>query len=251
VNYCLCGLLLLGCVANVLGADAEQGALIRPPGIDQKLWERMVQIDARGGRIKDLKADFTQEKFTPLLKKPLISSGRILIKGAAALWTTERPEATVMRIDEKEVKLLYPKQKVLEIYKTDEKLGSLAASPFPRLGILARHFTFERMPARELLKEVDDEAHLALRMHPVDPELRKHVEEVCVLLEAATGFVLRAQTTDSDGDRIVMSFSKIEVNTGLMDRDLEMHVPAGVTVTRPLEGAGGGPASETGVGKSK
>ena len=52
----------------------------------------MLQIDAQGAKITDLKADFAQEKFTPLLKKPLISSGTISIKGSAALWKTVRAE---------------------------------------------------------------------------------------------------------------------------------------------------------------
>ena len=76
------------------------------------------------------------------------------------------------------------------------------------------------------------------------------IHEVTVLLEIATGFVQRAQTIDTDGDRMVLSFSKLQTNTGLKDRDLEMEVPAGVSVTRPLE-AGGASGDETGQGKRK
>src|SRR5689334_1906118 len=84
-----------------------------PQGIDRMLWKQMLEINARGAGIKDLRADFVQEKFTPLLRKPLISAGKILIKGSATLWITEKPEPTVLRIDAKEVRLLYPVQKVL------------------------------------------------------------------------------------------------------------------------------------------
>lgn len=221
----------------------------KPAGVDQKLWDLMVRIDARGGEIRDLKADFTQEKFTPLLKRPLVSTGQILIKGAASLWTTDRPEPTVMRIDDKEVRLLYPKQKVLEIYKTDEKLGALAASPFPRLAVIKRHFTFKRISPKELRADVDETKYVALRMTPTEPELQKHIDEVDVVLEIATGFVSRAQTKDTDGDRMVLTFSNIRINGGLTDRDLAMDVPPGVKVTRPLEGDGGG--SGGGEGKRK
>jgi outer membrane lipoprotein-sorting protein len=84
-------------------------------------------------------------------------------------------------------------------------------------------------------------------MKPSQEELKKHIDEVTVLLEIATGFVQRAQTIDTDGDRMVLTFSKLQTNTGLKDRDLEMEVPAGVSVTRPLESG----ASETGQGKLK
>ena len=221
----------------------------RPAAVDEKLWKVMVQIDAQGAKISDLKADFVQKKFTPLLKKPLVSSGTILIKGPASLWKTVQPSQTVMRIDAKEARLLYPEQKVLEVYAVDQQLGSLAASPFPRLEVIKRHFTFERIAVKELSPDADETAHVALRMRPIEPELRKHVDQVCVLLEISSGLVLRAQTIDADGDRTVMTFSNIRTNTGLKDRDLEMEVPPGVKITHPLEGVGGAPPASREKGK--
>src|SRR4051812_20857259 len=94
-------LILIVCVAGVTRGDSA------PAGVDEKLWNLMLQIDAQGAKITDLKADFTQEKFTPLLKKPLISTGTISIKGSAALWKTVEPSPTVMRIDAKEASLFF------------------------------------------------------------------------------------------------------------------------------------------------
>jgi outer membrane lipoprotein-sorting protein len=125
----------------------------------------------------------------------------------------------------------------MEVYTVDQRLGSLAASPFPRLDLLKRHFTFERVPAKEFDPTADDTKHVALRMQPISPELRKHVDEVRVLLEIASGFVLKAKTTDADGDQVVLSFSNIRANTGVSDRELELAVPPGVKVTHPLEGS--------------
>jgi outer membrane lipoprotein-sorting protein len=238
------GTLLLLCLTVTARAADD-----RPANVDEKLWKLLTEIDARGGQVKDLRADFTQEKFTPLLKKPLVSSGTILIKGTTSLWTTTQPEPTVMRTDEKQIRLLYPRQKVMEVYTVDQRLGSLAASPFPRLDLLKRHFTFERVPAKDLDPSADDTKHVALKMQPISPELRQHVDEVRVLLEIATGFVLKAKTTDADGDQVVLSFSNIRANTGVTDRELELAVPAGVKVTRPLEGASD--ASEAGRGHGR
>jgi outer membrane lipoprotein-sorting protein len=233
----LASVLVLLAGMMVTAAAAVFAADDAPAGVDEKLWKLMLEVDARGASVRDLTADFTQEKHTPLLKKPLVSTGTIRIKGSAALWHTAHPEPTVMRIDDKEVKLLYPKQKVLEIFATDDKMGSLAASPFPRLAVIRKHFTFERVPANELMGAATDESkQLALRMRPIDESLKKHIDEVCVVLDIGTGLVLRAQTIDGDGDRIVLTFSNTKVNTGLTDADLALDVPPGVTVTRPLEG---------------
>lgn len=230
----LVAMILFGALAAVAADEAP------PKGVDEKLWKQMLEVDARGADVRDLSADFVQEKHTPLLKKPLVSSGTIRIKGTAALWQTDKPEPTVMRIDEKEVKLFYPKQKVVEVFALGDRMASLAASPFPRLSVIKQHFSFERMAAKELMGDKADEAkQLALRMRPIEESLKKHIDEVAVVLDVETGLVLRAQTIDGDGDRIVMTFSNLRKNTGLTDADLEMTVPAGVTVSRPLEGGKG------------
>jgi outer membrane lipoprotein-sorting protein len=129
-------------------------------------------------------------------------------------------------------------------------MGSLAASPFPRLEVLKRHFTFERIAVKELSPTADEAKHVALRMRPTEKELQKHIDEVSVLLEIETGLVLRARTVDADGDRIVLTFSNMRANTGLADAELRMDVPAGVRVTRPLEGGGSGAAGQ-GKGNGK
>src|SRR6478735_3538617 len=92
---------------------------------------RLVEIDRRASAITDLTADFAQEKFTPLLRKPLVSKGVIRVRGAAMVWDTRTPEPTRMRIDPQEIRLYYPRQNTVEVFPMDRQLGSLAASPLP------------------------------------------------------------------------------------------------------------------------
>src|SRR5438270_886466 len=103
-----------------------------PPGLDAALWERMKSVDAKSGAIADLTANFEQQKFTPLMKKPLISKGTLVAKGAGMLWDTRSPEPTVMRVDEKEVTLFYPKQKTAEVYRMGGKFEMITSFPVPR-----------------------------------------------------------------------------------------------------------------------
>ena len=61
--------------------------------------------DMRGRETKvavivNLSVDFEQQKFAPLLKKPLVSCGTVFAKAAAVLWNTRTPEPTLMRGDE-------------------------------------------------------------------------------------------------------------------------------------------------------
>jgi hypothetical protein len=201
--------------------------------IDPQLWKEMSAIDTIVGRIKDVSADFEQRKFTPLLKKPLVSSGHVRGKSDRTLWITDKPESTKMLVDSVGNSIYYPQQGLEEIYPIEGQLGALASSPLPRIDALRRFFSFEKMA------DTSDDRHLALRMLPIDASLREHVEEVKVLLDRQTGFIVRAENTDADGERTVLTFSNVKIDTGMSDDSLRLDVPAGTKISHPLESMGG------------
>jgi outer membrane lipoprotein-sorting protein len=230
-------LALLAALASAARAETPASR----PATNPALWERLVRIDQLASKVTDLSADFEQKKFTPLLRKPLVSTGTIRVKGSAMVWDTTAPEPTQMRIDQREIRLYYPRQATLEIYPIDQQLGSLAASPLPKLDVLKRYFAFEEVPISELGADVRGENLLALRMTPVDAALSEHLDHVAVLLDAAQGLILRAEMVDADGDRTQILFSHLRPNAGLGEGDVSLNVPASTKVSRPLEGLGASP----------
>ena len=205
----------------------------RPANIDPALWQRMLDIDQRAAAITDLTADFEQQKFTAMLKKPLVSSGQIFVRGSAMLWDMRKPERNVLQITQREARIYYPAQKTIEVYAVQQKLGQLAASPLPRLSVLQEHFTFEPLALAEM-GEKDEAKFLALRMTPTQAELREHVEQVRVLLDAQQGLIVRLEMRDPDGDRTLLVFSNVKKNVGLKDEQLMIAAPGDVKITRPL-----------------
>lgn len=210
-----------------------------PAGIDAVLWGRMIEVDARAGKIADLTAEFEQKKFTPLLKKPMVSSGTVKAKGSAMLWDTRAPEPTMMRVDEKEVRIFYPNQKIVEVYPLEGQLSALAASPLPRLASLIPHFRFAAAKGADLGEE-ERADRLVVELTPIDKSLREHVDHVTVLIDAERGFILAFQLIDADGERTVIRFTNVKTNGKLDDGKLELKLPEGVKTVRPLENLGGG-----------
>lgn len=228
-------LLLIGAAPS---ATPSTSPASRPSNIDPATWDRMLAIDAQAGQVNDLTADFEQQKFTAMLKKPLVSSGVVAVRGSAMLWRTEKPEPSVLQIDDREVRIYYPAQKTIEVFQIRQKLGQLAASPVPRLATLREHFAFEPLALSEF-GERDDTNFFALRMTPIGAELREHIDAVRVLLDARRGLIVRLEMRDSDGDRTLISFANVKTNVGLQDSQLQIAAPADVKVTRPLAGIEG------------
>ncbi len=204
------------------------------PTTDPALWTKLTEIDARAQKITSLSADFEQKKFTALLRKPLVSAGHVYVKGSIMRWDTQRPEQTVMLVSDKDFRLYYPAQKTVEVYPLDRKVAELAASPLPRLGVLKERFSFLQIPVAEMDPKADAEKCIAMKLTPLQEELREHVQEVRVLLDVAAAHIVQAELTDADGDRTVIRFSNVQVNADVGDLDLKL--PPGTKITRPLEG---------------
>ena len=219
-------LLLMTCGASPTSSPAEAA-----------LWAKLSEIDSRAAKTKTLAAAFEQQKFTALLRKPLVSLGRVRVSGSVMRWDTEKPEPLVMLIDPHEARIYYPAQKALEIYPIDARLGELAASPLPRLQVLRARFAFEQAPPSDLDKSADPARFIALKLTPTDSSLREHVKQVAVLLDAEHAYIVAAELTDSDGDRTVLSFKDIHVNEDV--GDLALKVPPDSRVSHPLEGLEG------------
>ena len=93
------------------------------------------------------------------MKKPLVSMGTVLAKGAAMRWDTKAPEPTIMRVDEKDVTLYYPNQKTVEEYPMRGQLGMMASSPLPRLEAIRQSFNLLPDDGAGLPK-IEDVPHL-------------------------------------------------------------------------------------------
>ena len=207
--------------------SAARAADTTQPAIDPALLKDLQDIDAKVASVKDLTADFEQKKFSPLLKKPLVSKGTIFAKGSAMLWDTKTPEPTRMRIDGTSLQIYDIDQKKIEQYPLKGKLAAMAANPLPRLAILMEQFDITKGP-----DATDTSIHLVLT--PKQDELKQYVKTVRVTIYALTGLASEFEITDPDGERTEIHFYHEKTNTALADSAMALNAPPGTETVQPL-----------------
>jgi len=216
-------------------AAALFAALVRPAYAgDETLDARLSAIDRRADGVRDLTADFTEEKFTVLLKEPMVSKGRVRVLGSRTRWDTTSPRRTTMFTDERDVVLYFPEREAAEVYPIDRRLQPLVVSPIPRVATLRKHFE---------LKEISDDdsgdasrRHLLLELAPTSDTLAEHIDDVRVRIDTRLGLADRVEVIDAEGDRTVITFSNLRTNVGLSEQEVARDLPEGTEITRPLEG---------------
>ena len=205
------------------------------PADDAAFAARLTAIDAKGASVADLTADFVQQKYSALLRDPIITRGTVRARGSAMLWQSEQPEPTRTRVDTQRLRIFYVKQNVVEEYPIAGKLGTLAASPLPRLATLREQFKIAPDAGDGLPKPADVTDAVALRLDPATDDAKQYLDHVRVLLDASRGLVVAFEVTDPDGERTTIAFSNLRLNANLSDADLELNAPANVKVVKPLE----------------
>lgn len=200
------------------------------------------RLSARAAAIVDLTASFEEHKFTTMMKAPLVTKGRVRILGERSRWDTQSPDEMVMTVDSQEVRLFYPDRNVVEILPIDARLQSLVVSPLFRLSTLREHFEIVPLPGEEPREDEPakpgsseerlGEDGLALTLIPREPLMREFVERIRIIFDTRAGCVRMLEMSHQDGDRTVLHFLNVQVNTGLTEADVTLSIPSGAKIHR-------------------
>lgn len=198
--------------------------------------KRLEVVDAAMAKVEDLRADFEQRRHTPLLKKPLVSSGVVLTKGTLVRWDTAAPHASSLLVGPESIKVYYPADNLVEVYPVGEGFKDLAGAPLPRLSVLKARFDIARAAPEDPSAIKEDAKLLAVQLTPKSEELRKHVASVKVFIDESRPAATKVVMTDPDGEVTEIVFSNVQLNSGVRDDEMEQKLPPGVRVSRPLGG---------------
>ncbi|HJN81122.1 MAG TPA: outer membrane lipoprotein carrier protein LolA [Phycisphaerales bacterium] len=195
---------------------------------------RLAAIDARVAEIVDLRADFEQKRYTPLLQRPLVSNGTVMAAGDRMRWDTTSPSPSSMLVGRTAVELYYPEDHLIEVYPVDRGFMDLAGVPMPRLSILSKRFDISRLNPLDMDPTCDGDRYLAIELVPRAEDLRNYVTAVQMLIDGSRAIATIVVMTGPDGDRTEIVFSNTQLNTGLVEDRLVLDVPEGVRRVQPL-----------------
>lgn len=206
---------------------------------DAELSKWLDRLDAQIRSISDLTSDFVEEKYTALLKEPMVSRGRVFVKGGRMRWSTISPTESTLYVDESRVALYFPARHTLEVYPLDHRLRSLVVSPIPRIDVLRRHWLIRPMAVESAHDERDRDRESSegvqhLRLTPRDQAMSELLAEVRVIVNQRTGLANHVEMVDPDGERTVLTFSHTRTNVGLTDADVACDIPPGTKIVEPL-----------------
>lgn len=170
---------------------------------------------------------FTQEKHLRLLRQPLVAQGELWLKDDILYYvlknTLNQPELQ-LRMDRHTVKTYYPLLQTLEVIELTTAQSLPITLPF--LGrdpqALAKTYDIEVFATAE---------HYTLHLTPRDPASPVRA----IRLSLKDFQPQRFSQSEKNGNRLDMHIAAFTPNLALDASQLELHVPAGTTITYPLK----------------
>lgn len=188
------------------------------------------EMDKRQKEIKDLQANFSQEKVLELLEEKLISQGRMKYKKPDRMsWEYSVPDPLLMIIKGQRMWLYYPDMKVAEKYdleKSGETLG-LFMGFGKSMDYLKKNYQI-----RLLEKEKN---FYPLELIPKREEELRYVSRIVLWIDTKEYWPVKTKIFEPNGDTTLIEFKNIEINTEIPDSEFEFQVPKGVEVVEPLK----------------
>jgi len=188
------------------------------------------EMDKRQREIKDLKANFSQEKILELLEEKLISQGKMKYKKPDRMsWEYFEPDPLLMIIKGKGMWLYYPDMKVAEKYdleRAGETLG-LFVGFGKSVEYLKKNYRIR------LLEEKKD--FYCLELIPRREEELRYLSKIILWVNTKEYWPVKTKIFEPNGDTTLIEFKDIEINTKIPDSEFEFQVPKGVEVVEPLK----------------
>ncbi len=180
----------------------------------------------RHQRIESLQGAFTQEVFTPLLKKPLRSKGTFSFRKepACVVFSIAEPEPTVCRFDEISYQVYRPKAARAERFLFGE--GEVGKS-------LVRVFSPDpNLVSKELnvasVTETGDQTTIALK--PTEEAMKNFLVDLEITLDTKAGYITALAYTNAEGDKTVLMFTKVRTNKPIPEDRFTRTLPKGTDI---------------------
>jgi outer membrane lipoprotein-sorting protein len=199
-----------------------------------ELQRQLKAIEAATAEVTDLQADFIQRRYTPLLKRPMVSKGTVVAVENRMRWDTVSPSKSSMLVGPTSIELFYPADALIEVYPVDRGFMDLAGVPMPKLSGLQARFDIYLLTTRDLDSEADPEQFLAIELIPKTQDLRDYVTSVKMLIDQHRSLATKVIMTGPDGDRTAISFSNIQINTGIDATRTHLSAPEGTRRVMPM-----------------
>lgn len=204
----------------------------------QSLPDVFGRIDKAGQSFKGLSATIKRDLHTAVINDDTIQDGTIKLKHSKhetkMLIDLTGVDAETVSLDGTNVSIFYPRIKEIQVYDVGKNRSLI--DQFLLLGFgatsaeLKSAYTISYAGQEEISGQKTDHIELV----PKSPEVLQKLKKAELWISQASGLPLQQKfVTSAGGDFTMVTYSRVQVNPSLSDKDLKLKTPQGVKTVYP------------------
>ncbi|OGP55697.1 MAG: hypothetical protein A2Y65_03015 [Deltaproteobacteria bacterium RBG_13_52_11] len=175
--------------------------------------------------IEDFTADIKQVKVASLSNEPVVSRGRMRFKKPNQIWVEMYPPYPNVTVLNKGILLIYfPDEKVAQRYQ-------VAGNPALTKWLLFIQNPIETLGKKIWLQEEKTE-EVVLGIDPAED--LAIFQEIRISIDTSQWMPKRVELVEKNGDRTIINYHNIRINSGIPDSSFEFRLPPGVDIIEPM-----------------
>jgi outer membrane lipoprotein carrier protein len=200
------------------------------PARAQSLDDVVKQLEVAYGKINDLKAEFSQNAFNKSLNQTIPATGAVFLKkGGKLRWEYKEPTPQEIVSDGKTLWVYTPTLNQVNVAPAPEALAGPAGSFLVGLGKLHEHFGVRFLNP---VSPKDGDGNVVLDLNPRKP--LPTLARLILSVDPRSWEVRKAVVYDQFDNTVTMRFTRMALNSGLVDSLFTFTPPKGVA-TVPLQ----------------
>lgn len=195
------------------------------------------RMDKIAPQFKGVKADIRRDVYTAAISDHEFDMGTIKVKreknGLRMLIDFTGAEAKSVSLDGPQISIYYPKAKTVQVYNIGAKQSEV--DQFLLLGFGATSAELQKAYTVTFLgtESIGGVESWHLQLIPKSQDVLKHLTKAELWIGEMNGLPLQQKFFFPTGDTQTATYSNMEFNPSLPDRDLKLNYPKGVTVEHP------------------
>ena len=211
-------------------------ALVFPLQAADPLAEVFARLDKAATGFKGMTASIRQTVHTAIVNDDTTENGTVKLRrpkpgDTRILMDLTNPDQQTVAVEGDQVKIYLPKAKTVQIYDLSNRHNAVQQGLLLGFGATSAEMKASYDITYVGAETLDGQPASHVKMVPRSKEVLQNMRQADLWLSNAAGYPIRQRiVTSGSGDYLELTYSGVQINPSLSDRDLKLNTPKGVQI---------------------
>jgi outer membrane lipoprotein-sorting protein len=211
-------------------------AALSLPLMADPLADAFARLDKAAAGFKSMKANISQTVHTAIVNDDTTEIGSVKLKrpkpgDTRILMELTKPDQKIVAVQGDQVKIYLPKAKTVQVYDLSNRHNAVQQGLLLGFGATSGEMKASYEISWVGAETLNGQAASHIQLIPRSKEVLQNMKQADLWLSNTGGYPVQQRVlTSGSGDYLQLTYSDVQINPSLSDKDLQLNPPKGVQI---------------------